>query len=141
MIPTMKKIIAISLSAFFLSSVQSLSQDFRMPKLFVEGKRIVNCGDVIQGDTVRVNYTIRNEGDAPLVINGVGKSCNCTAATLSNKTVDVGGHTTLTVTVDTQNKIGLTYIDVILSANTEQQEHAFKLIMNCVKCQDQEEIR
>ena len=86
-----------------------------MPKLFVEGKRIVNCGDVIQGDTVRVNYTIRNEGDAPLVINGVGKSCNCTAATLSNKTVDVGGHTT--------------------------QEHAFKLIMNCVKCQDQEEIR
>lgn len=109
-----------------------IAQD-KQPKLVFEGKRILNIGDVIQGDTVRQEFIIKNEGNAPLVILDIGKSCTCTDVEISSKIIHPQKTATITVVVATKAKNGTSVMDVLLKANTQQKEHIVKLIVNVVK--------
>ncbi len=63
-------------------------------------------GRVTEGDKISHVFTIRNGGDAPLVVESVKTSCGCTAAVIKDKTVPPGGRTEVRLTVDTTNRTG-----------------------------------
>jgi hypothetical protein len=49
-----------------------------------------NFGKLKQGDEATYEFVFRNEGDAKLTIRNVETSCGCTAALVSDRTVDPG---------------------------------------------------
>ena len=62
------------------------------PKLFV-AQRVVDLGDMIEGEVREVSWRIQNEGDAPLIIDRAKPGCGCTVVDLpeSDKTIPPGG--------------------------------------------------
>jgi hypothetical protein len=62
------------------------------PRLFV-GQRVVELGDMIEGEVRQVSWRLENEGDAPLVIDRAQPGCGCTVVDLpeSDKTIPPGG--------------------------------------------------
>ena len=125
-------LVASCLQAFSLRPVLE-----RWPVMEIEGGRITDVGEIWIGDTLRHSITIKNTGDEPLIVYKVEKSCNCTSVKLSNMTAAPGGVITADVTVDTAHKAGQVAITFVLYANTEQEEHVFKIMMNCVPRQKQ----
>mgnify|MGYP003462594565 CR=1 FL=1 len=63
-------------------------------------------GKAQPGKTLRKEFTIRNFGDAVLVIEGVSTNCGCTAAISAQSRVEPGGRTSLPVTFDTRTFSG-----------------------------------
>jgi len=84
------------------------------PKLVFIEKRVIDMGEVIQGETVRKAFIIKNEGQVPLDIHNIHKSCNCTEARLGKSTLNPNDTTALFVVVNTDGKIGDTSINVVI---------------------------
>ncbi len=70
------------------------------PILRVEAKR-VEWGELIQGDTKKLEFVLHNDGDAPLKIVRVTPSCGCLTVDKPTESVAPGGSIRLPVTVDT----------------------------------------
>lgn len=49
-----------------------------------------DLGEVVNGEIVSWDLSVRNEGEAPLVIEAVSTSCGCTKATLDPMTIPPG---------------------------------------------------
>jgi uncharacterized cupredoxin-like copper-binding protein len=63
-------------------------------------------GKVKEGDVVDYTFNFTNKGNAELQIRKVKTSCGCTAALVSDKTIDPGKDGTLKVELDTKNRVG-----------------------------------
>lgn len=74
-------------------------------------------GKAQQGKTLRKDFTIRNFGDAELVIEGVSTTCGCTAALAAQDHVEPGGRTVLRVTFETRTFSGKVERDVLVRSN------------------------
>lgn len=105
----------------------------KFPKFVLNEKRVCNVGTILQGDTVKHCFVIKNEGNAPLIIYNIGKSCNCTNANIEKKVIPQGASTKLSVVVATNKKIGFTVIDIFIKTNSKENEHVLKIIMTVVK--------
>lgn len=58
-------------------------------------------GQVAQfGGKVKTTFTVKNTGDAPLIIQQIATSCSCTEAKIAEKEIVPSGETTLTVIFD-----------------------------------------
>lgn len=101
-------------------------------KLTFIGKRIINAGDVKKGDIVKRNISFKNEGNAPLLINEVQKSCTCTNASISKKELQPGETSIITIEVDTSQKIGEYRANVIISTNAKPKDYIAIVIMNVI---------
>ena len=62
------------------------------PRIRVEPESF-DFGKAQPGKTLRKDFTIRNFGDAALVIEGVSTTCGCTAALSAQSRVEPGGRT------------------------------------------------
>lgn len=69
------------------------------PRLAAESERF-DFGDVVNGEVLTHDLMVRNEGDAPLVVEAVSTSCGCTRATLEPMQIPPGGTATLHVVYD-----------------------------------------
>ncbi|HEX9188383.1 MAG TPA: DUF1573 domain-containing protein, partial [Vicinamibacteria bacterium] len=69
------------------------------PRIRVEPESF-DFGKARPGKVLRKEFTIRNFGDAPLVIEGVRTTCGCTAALSDESRVPPGGATALRVSFD-----------------------------------------
>jgi len=114
-----------------LFSVGSAAEE--TPRLTFVTKRIVNVGEVKQGEKVKHTVEIKNTGDAPLVILQISKSCNCTTAKASQNILKPGEKADIVVEVDTKGRIGTNIMNVTITANTPEKEHAIRISMNVVK--------
>jgi hypothetical protein len=74
-------------------------------------------GKTLRGKTLRKDFTIRNFGEAELVIEGVSTTCGCTAALAAQSRVEPGGRTVLRVTFDTRSFSGKVERDVLVRSN------------------------
>jgi hypothetical protein len=74
-------------------------------------------GKAQPGKTLRKEFTIRNFGDATLVIEGVSTTCGCTAALAAQDHVEPGGRTVLRVTFDTRTFSGKVERQVLVRSN------------------------
>lgn len=86
------------------------------PRIQVEPESF-DFGRAQQGKTLRKDFTIRNFGDAPLVIEGVSTTCGCTAALAAQDHVAPGGRTELRVTFETRTFSGKVERDVLVRSN------------------------
>lgn len=105
----------------------------KIPKLTFIGKRIVNIGVVKEGEIIKQKCFFTNTGNFPLIIKDITKSCNCTEVTLKEPRTLPGDTNYMSIAVDTERKVGINVVDVVLNTNTQQKEHLVKLIMEVEK--------
>jgi hypothetical protein len=86
------------------------------PRIRVEPESF-DFGKAQPGKTLRKEFTIRNFGDAALVIEGVSTTCGCTAAISAQSRVEPGGRTSLRVTFETRTFSGKVERHVLVRSN------------------------
>jgi hypothetical protein len=86
------------------------------PRIRVEPESF-DFGKAQPGKTLRKDFTIRNFGDAELVIEGVSTTCGCTAALSEQSRVAPGGRTALRVTFETRSYSGKVERQVLVRSN------------------------
>jgi hypothetical protein len=86
------------------------------PRIQVEPESF-DFGKAQPGKTLRKEFTIRNFGDAVLVIEGVSTTCGCTAAISAQSRVGPGGRTALRVTFETRSYSGKVERQVLVRSN------------------------
>ena len=59
------------------------------PSIAIEANNF-DFGNVVNGDIVSRNLTVRNDGEADLVIDSIITSCTCTQATVNPMTIPAG---------------------------------------------------
>ena len=74
-------------------------------------------GRALPARTLRKEFTLRNAGDAELVIEGVSTTCGCTAAIAGAKRLAPGRTTPLTVTLETRDYRGRVERRVLVRSN------------------------
>jgi hypothetical protein len=86
------------------------------PRIRVEPEAF-DFGRALPGKTLRKEFTLRNFGDAELVIEGVTTTCGCTAALTADTRVKPGGSTQLRVTLETRSHSGKLERQVLVRSN------------------------
>jgi hypothetical protein len=67
------------------------------PKIVVEGGETYDFGSMEYPGSGKHEFVVRNDGDAPLILNPGKETCRCTISEIADKTVPPGGKTTLTL--------------------------------------------
>lgn len=89
----------ITLLTFLALSILLSACSGGKPRIVLETDQII-LGDVVNGEVVAREVTVRNEGDAILVVEAISTSCGCTQASLDPMTIPAGGSATLHVSFD-----------------------------------------
>jgi hypothetical protein len=111
-----RRIAALAVAALVALAAGADEKPAAAPRIRVEPESF-DFGKAQQGKTLRKDFTIRNFGDAELVIEGVSTTCGCTAALAAQSRVEPGGRTVLRVTFDTRTYTGKVERDVLVRSN------------------------
>lgn len=76
-------------------------------------------GDVIQGEKVSYAFKFTNTGKSELVIAKVSASCGCTATDYPRNAIKPGEEGVISVTFDSENRLGFQNKSVNVMANTQ----------------------
>ena len=79
-------------------------------------------GRVLKGRSFEKTFTIKNVGDAPLVIDRITTTCGCTAVLLDEKTLKPGRSASLKVTFQTSGLQGKVERKVLLRSNDRARD-------------------
>lgn len=90
------------------------------PRVVVEPERF-DFGAARQERTLSTQFTIRNHGDAELVLGPIASDCSCTAALLGSHRVAPGGSTALRVSLETRKSKGPVERKVVVATNDERR--------------------
>ncbi|HEY6552862.1 MAG TPA: DUF1573 domain-containing protein [Vicinamibacteria bacterium] len=86
------------------------------PRIRVEPASF-DFGRAAPNKTLHKEFSIRNFGNADLVIESVSTTCGCTAALMESKVVKPGGTTPLRVSLETRTYKGRVVRSVLLRSN------------------------
>jgi hypothetical protein len=111
-----RRFTALALAALVAVGAGADEKPAAAPRIRVEPESF-DFGQTQPGKTLRKDFTIRNFGDAELVIEGVSTTCGCTAALSAQSRVEPGGRTALRVTFDTRSFSGKVERDVLVRSN------------------------
>ncbi len=75
-------------------------------------------GTVNEGQKVTYTYKIKNNGEAPLIIQNAAPSCGCTVPDWSKEPIPVGGSGFVKAEFDTNGKTGIQNKTITVTANT-----------------------
>lgn len=75
---------------------------------------LFDAGSVQSGETIEKTFTIRNYSKKTIAIDSVRIPCNCNSASVSEKILEPGAKTTVTMTFDTKGYTGKTVKSVYL---------------------------
>jgi len=87
-----------------------------VPRIAVEPESF-DFGRSLPGKSLRKEFTLRNFGDAELVIEGVSTTCGCTAAITAETHLKPGASTQLRVTLETRSYSGKVERQVLVRSN------------------------
>ena len=123
-----KKILALSCLLISVSYSQLLG-----PKIVFQEKEY-NFGTVVQGEKVKHNFVVTNNGDDTLKISNVHASCGCTAALPDKKELLPSESTNIRVEFNSLGRTGnqLKYITVI-SNDKDNPEFVLKFFGEVVR--------
>jgi len=107
---------ALALAALIAVSLGADEKPAAAPRIRVEPETF-DFGKAQAGKSLRKDFTIRNFGDAELVIEGVSTTCGCTAALAAQSRIEPGGRTLLRVTFDTRTFSGKVERQVLVRSN------------------------
>jgi hypothetical protein len=100
----------------FVCAAGGRAEDQKAPRISVEPDAF-DFGKALPGKTLRKEFTLRNFGDAELVIDKVSTTCGCTAALASDTKLQPGGSTLLRVTLETRSYSGKVERQVLVRSN------------------------
>lgn len=78
-------------------------------------------GTVNEGQVVSYTFKFKNTGKSNLEIKNVNTSCGCTAAVISDKSIEPGKEGTLKVALDTKNRMGKMSRNVSIQSNDPEE--------------------
>jgi hypothetical protein len=104
-------------AALLLLAVAAAGEDEKpAPRIRVEPESF-DFGSALPDKTLRKEFTIRNFGDAALLIESVATTCGCTAALPDERRIEPGGRTPLRVTFETRRYSGKVERRVLVRSN------------------------
>ena len=83
-------------------------------------------GTINEGDIVEYTYSFKNEGQAPLIIQGAQGSCGCTVPDWSKEPVPAGGTGYVKAKFDSHGKQNVQNKTVTVTANTFPKQTVLK---------------
>jgi len=87
-----------------------------VPRL-VSPEPVHHFGTVDNREGLEHRFALKNEGDAPLVIDQVKPSCGCTLAELSHTTIPAGGEAELVAKLDLSRRRGEQKLSIRIDSN------------------------
>lgn len=75
-------------------------------------------GTITEGQKVVYTYKVKNNGEAPLIIQSAQPSCGCTVPKWSQEPIPVGGTGEITAEFDSSGKPGINNKTITVTANT-----------------------
>lgn len=84
-------------------------------------------GRITQGETISYSFHFRNTGNADLVISGCSATCGCTVADYPRGRIAPGKDGYITVSFNSQGKIGQQYQEVTVSSNAQPGRTILKI--------------
>ena len=111
-----RRVAALAVAALVTVAAGAEERPAAAPRIRVEPESF-DFGKAQPGKTLRKDFTIRNFGDAELVIEGVSTTCGCTAALSAQSRVEPGGRTALRVTFETRSYSGKVERQVLVRSN------------------------
>ena len=82
------------------------------------GKIEHDFGTIKEGQVVEYTYTVKNTGDAPLIIQNAQPSCGCTAPDWTKSPIPVGGTGFVKAKFDSNGKPNIQNKSITVTANT-----------------------
>lgn len=107
----------------FALMLPAWAQALAAPHLVVDAPRY-DFGTVMQGEKVEHNFSFRNAGDEPLLIDKVKSSCSCTASLVSSKEIPPGASGTIQAVFDSTRFHGRIHKTIFLYSNDPQQPNS-----------------
>lgn len=75
-------------------------------------------GTIVQGESAKMTYTFKNEGEVDLIISSANGSCGCTVPEWPKRPIKPGESNEITVVFNSQGKKGKQTKKVYITANT-----------------------
>ncbi|MCR5463257.1 MAG: DUF1573 domain-containing protein [Bacteroidales bacterium] len=123
--------------AFFLTSVHAervLPFVTKAPaKLHFVDKRIVDYGEILQGEIADIAIRFTNVGEEDLVIYDIIKTCNCTDVAVDKKVLPPGDEDSVAIHVSTKGKLGPQTVVLKLLTNGENEYYIIRVNLNVLK--------
>lgn len=111
-----RRVAVLAMAALVAAATGAEERPAAAPRIRVEPESF-DFGRAQPGKTLRKDFTIRNFGDAALVIEGVSTTCGCTAALSAQSRVEPGGRTALRVKFETRSYSGKVERRVLVRSN------------------------
>ena len=111
-----RRIALLAAASLFAAGAAAEEKPPTGPRIRVEPESF-DFGKALPDKVLRREFTVRNFGDAPLVIEGVSTTCGCTAALAAKSRVEPGGSTSLRVTFETRRYSGRVERQVLVRSN------------------------
>ena len=90
-------------------------------------------GKVIEGEVIVLKYTFMNEGEEPVLINEAKVNCTCTVVDFPETPINPKKVGQITVTFNTESKIGYQERKIELITNKGKAEISFKGVVKATK--------
>ena len=87
----------------------------------------VHFDTVFSGDIVTASYTLRNNGEVPLIISEVENTCGCTSTIVGQEVIQPQEKTTIKVKFNTEGWIGEQEKEIKVWTNTTPSIQILKL--------------
>jgi Protein of unknown function (DUF1573) len=108
--------LSLAAALLVLTSASARAEDAKAPRISVEPAAF-DFGKTLPGKTLRKEFTLKNFGDAELVIENVSTTCGCTAALAPDTRLKPGAASPLRVTLETRSYSGRIERQVLVRSN------------------------
>jgi len=92
------------------------------PIVTVLGNETIDFGVITEGETVDLEFRIKNTGDGNLIITHATASCGCTKLDFPKDIIEEGGTDVVKVTFDSKGKLGKQTKTITLVTNATPSE-------------------
>lgn len=118
----MKKILVFILFLFATSLFcqKSETKTLKGPKISAP-VTVKDFGEIVEGEILKHDFVIKNEGDEDLIINKVRASCGCTAAKLEKDTLAAGDSENISVRFNSSHRSGMQRKHVYIFSNDKEK--------------------
>ena len=87
------------------------------PIVTVLGNETIDFGTIIEGETIDLEFRIKNTGSGSLIITNAKASCGCTKLDFPKEIIKEGEVALIKVTFDSKNKSGMQNKKITLTTN------------------------
>ena len=108
------------------NSAEGYDQSAKIPVISFD-KDMHDFGRISQGESISYSFHFRNTGNADLVISGCSATCGCTVADYPRGRIAPGKDGYVTVSFNSQGKIGQQYQEVTVNSNAQPGRNILKI--------------